>query len=148
MKACYYVMAFTPDTALALLLEQPQPDSDAVKALALLLAKMHNNGIVHRDINSTNVLQHTDADGQLTLTVIDINRMRHRADRQPLTRIADYARDLLRFTGRLDVFLPVAYEYARQRGIETEPFVRKLTKMKIKHDAYSARRKKFHSLFH
>lgn len=148
MKACYSVTAYTPDTALTPLLERPLPDAEAVKALARLTAAMHDSGIVHRDLNSSNVLQHTDSNGQLALSLIDINRMRHRADRRPLTRIADYAHDLLRFTGRLDVFLPVAYEYARLRGFDAEPFVRRLTKMKIKHDANWTRRKKFTRLFH
>ena len=59
-----------------------------------------------------------------------------------------YLDDLVRFTGRLDVFLAVAYEYARIRGFEAEPFVRKLTIKKIRHDANWTRRKKLHRLFH
>lgn len=145
--SCYYIYLYTEDVSITPLIEQATPDAEAVKALAAIIARLHENGIVHHDINLSNVLYHND-NGKLEFSLIDINRMTHTGSGLKENDMNVYLDDLVRFTGRLDVFLAVAYEYARIRGFEAEPFVRKLTIKKIRHDANWTRRKKLHRLFH
>ena len=146
LKASYYICRYTEDTNIIPLIERSQPEKKAIKAFAQLLAQLHDNGIVHHDLNLSNLLYHTEKD-EMILSVIDINRTSCRADRKPETREKEYIDDLLRFTGRLDIFVSVAYEYARLRNIDAEPFVRRMTVKKIKHDANWTRRKLIHSFF-
>ena len=144
--SCFYIYLYTEDVSIMPLIEQEKPDTDAVKALANIIAKLHENGIVHHDINLSNVLYHKE-NGKLVLSLIDINRMTHSNSEFTEKNMMLYIDDLVRFTGRLDIFLAVAYEYASIRGFNAEPFVRKLTIKKIRHDANWTRRKKLHKLF-
>lgn len=141
----YYVCAFTPDITIQPLLEGERPDERMVDAFAALMAHMHEQGIVHHDLNLSNVL-YREENGTYRLSVIDINRVTMKK-RGELT-LSDSKDDFMRFTGRLDVFLAVAYSYARLRGWDAERFVRKQTAKKIRHDAQWTRRKKIHHFFH
>lgn len=145
--SCYYIYLYTEDVSVMPLIEQDVPDAEAVRALAEIIAKLHENGIVHHDINLSNVLYHRE-NGKLALSLIDINRMTHCNFKLTEKNMTAYLDDLVRFTGRLDIFLAVAYEYARIRGFNAEPFVRRLTIKKIRHDANWTRRKRIHKLFH
>lgn len=141
----YYVCAFTPAITIQPLLEGERPDERMVDAFAALMAHMHEQGIVHHDLNLSNVL-YREENGTYRLSVIDINRVTMKK-RGELT-LSDSKDDFMRFTGRLDVFLAVAYSYARLRGWDAERFVRKQTVKKIRHDAQWTRRKKIHHFFH
>lgn len=146
LKASYYVCLYTKDNTIMPLIERQQPDKTAIKAFAQLLANLHENGIVHHDLNLSNVLYHTGREG-VVLSVIDINRLSYRTDEKPVTKENKYSDDLMRFTGRLDIFISIAYEYAKLRKIDIEPFVRRMTLKKINHDMNWTRKKKFHKLF-
>lgn len=140
----YYVSSVTTDSSIKPLLECEEPDKQMIESFAALMVKMHRQGIVHHDLNLSNVLYHEE-DGMYKLSVIDINRMTLKTP-EKLT-IAECKDDFFRWTGRLDLFLKVAYSYAQQRGWNAEVFVRKLIISKIDHDKKWTRRKKLHSFF-
>lgn len=140
----YYVSAFTADQSIKPLLEREEPDKQMIESFAALMVKMHTQGIVHHDLNLSNVLYHEE-NGMYKLSVIDINRMTFKIP-EKLT-IADCKDDFFRWTGRLELFLKVACSYAQQRGWDAEAFIRKLATQKINHDKKWTRRKKLHSFF-
>ena len=141
----YYVSAFTADQSIKYLLEREEPDKKMIESFAALMVKMHTQGIVHHDLNLSNVLYHEEH-GMYKLSVIDINRMTLKVP-EKLT-VAECKDDFFRWTGRLELFLKVAYSYAQQRGWNAEVFIRKLTIQKINHDKKWTRRKKLHSFFY
>jgi hypothetical protein len=141
----YYISAFTNDVSIKSLLERNTPDRKMVEAFASLIAQMHIHGIVHHDLNLSNVLYHEE-NNIYNLTLIDINRMTFK--KKGKLTLDNCKDDFMRFTGRLDVFIAVLYCYARLRGWNAECFVRKQVLKKIKHDANWTTRKKIHSFFH
>lgn len=139
----FYVSQFTADEPVLPLLERDSPDTAMVEAFADLLAQMHQRGIVHHDTNLSNILYHEE-EGHYVLSLIDTNRIGYTPGRPcPLWGRGSGKADLMRFTGRLHLFLDVAYRYAQRRGLPAEPFVRRLTVAKIRHDANWTRRKRW-----
>ena len=142
LQASFYLSLFTPDTSISPLLERDTPEPKAVDAFAALLARMHEHAIIHHDTNLSNVLYHEEG-GQYMLSLIDINRLR-----QQSPTIRNISDDLMRFTGRLNLFIAVLYRYAQLRHIDNiEAFVRMMTQRKIAHDAQWTRRKRFLRFF-
>ena len=137
LQQCYYVTSYTPDSSI----RQPL-EVDFNKALArefaLLMAKMHDNGIVHHDLNFSNVLYHQSGNGY-KLSVIDINRM---TTKDP-ARLSwkDCMDDYVRWTDRKDLFGYVMQEYAVARKLDQEAFMKAVLQMKISHDRAWRRRK-------
>lgn len=110
--------------------------NDFVDNFVTLLAQMHKNGIVHHDMNCTNVLYQKDGDNY-RLMVIDINRM----ERKKRLSFADYMDDLVRFTDNQEHFRTVVDKYASMMGYEKEKFIAKSLKFKEKHDKRWIRKK-------
>ena len=54
---------------------QTRQGADILDALASFLLRMHNNGILHNDLNISNILYGDDTGGQYRFQVIDTNRM-------------------------------------------------------------------------
>lgn len=109
-------------------------------AFANYVAILHDKGVLHNDLNDTNVLFQLDQDGSYHFSVIDINRMTFYPED---TTIPDKQciENLTRFTGRLDLFEYVVHEYAKVRGLETETWVSMAIRQKRRHDRNWRRRK-------
>lgn len=133
------ITSFTPDEEITIPLEE---DRAFATALADMTARMHRNGILHHDMNSSNIL-YNKVGNKLNLSLIDLNRM----EKKDAVSFKDEMDDLVRFTGKLDTFVNVIYPYARFMGHDVEPFVRKATTFKIRHDANWTRKKKLKRLF-
>lgn len=139
----YYVSEVTNDNPLKPLLNDADEfDEELATHFARFAAQLHQKGILHHDLNSTNTLYRKDQDGTYHFSLIDINRMDFYDENKeiPLGKCID---NLTRFTGRMPLFEFVAREYARERHLDEEDFCRKAVSAKTKHDEQWKRRKSF-----
>ncbi len=86
-------------------------DDGAVDALAGFLASLHGRGVLHGDLNLSNILYGRDASGALGFCLIDTNRSRFGTP----TR-GDCVENLKRLSHDRDVIRRVAGRYAVLRG--------------------------------
>ena len=84
-----------------------------VKALAALAAKMHTQGILHKDFSPGNIL-FEDSDGDVQISLIDINRMSFSSE----VSARQGCRNFARLWGKENFFRLLAHEYARCRGLD------------------------------
>lgn len=112
---------------------------------ASFAATLHLKGILHHDLNSTNVL-YRKSGNSYAFTLIDINRMSFAPAGQSPSR-KQCIQNLTRFTGRMDVYEYVVRQYARCRGWEVKPFACEAIAAKVKHDKQWRRRKAFFGHF-
>lgn len=106
---------------------------DVARALAELAAKMHRKGILHGDFNSTNVRFSETPEGEISFSLIDVNRMRMYGEAHPIP-LPTRLENLTRFTGKMDVFEFVVRHYAQTMGEDVEQTVQLGLKIKQKHD--------------
>ncbi|MDR0845505.1 MAG: lipopolysaccharide kinase InaA family protein, partial [Tannerella sp.] len=108
----------------------PEFDRTMASDFAAFAVELHVKGILHHDLNSTNVLYHNCGD-HFHFSVIDINRMRiFPAGKQPSRK--DCLENLTRFTGQMDLFEYVLRCYAGKRGWDIESTVRNGRAAKIR----------------
>ncbi|GAB6011759.1 lipopolysaccharide kinase InaA family protein [Viscerimonas tarda] len=123
------------------LIEPEEFDRTMAEDFAAFAAQLHEKGILHHDLNSTNVLYHFDGEHYRFL-VIDINRMDFfPAGVQPSPH--ECFDNLTRFTGRMDLFEYVLRCYAAKRGWDIEKTTQEAIAVKNKHDEQWRRRKAF-----
>ena len=131
----YYVCAYTDAQPIRpRLIEQDPFDRPLASQYARFVVALHEAGVLHRDLNPTNVL--VDSQGRFQL--IDINRMRFFGGPVP--------KDLSMENLTLFYWLTPAYrfilgEYAAQRGW-TEADIQEAIRVKQRHDRRWVRRKK------
>ena len=101
---------------------------------AQYVASLHAAGVLHRDLNPTNVL--VDAENHFEL--IDINRMRFFDGPVPKN---DCMENLTLFYWLTPAYRFILKEYARQRGW-TEADIAEAIRVKERHDKRWIRRKK------
>ncbi len=120
----YFASAYTDGTSLMVLFgEDGQYDRALVAATAAFLAEMHSKGILHGDLNMTNILVHTN-DGGYDFEVIDTNRSR--LDRPlPLTE-AEIVGNLVRLTHVRRLSACIVAQYALKTGRDPDALVRKV----------------------
>lgn len=70
----YFISAECTLPAVTQLLNRDEPDRDAAEALASLLVSLHEKGVLHGDLNLSNILYSKDASGHFGFTLIDTNR--------------------------------------------------------------------------
>ena len=121
--------------------DRPDWNKGLAAAFARYAASLHEKGILHNDLNDTNVLYAPLPDGDFRFAVIDINRMKFYPEGQ---RIPDREciENLTRFTGRIDLFEFVARQYAKARGLDEEDWANKAVAQKRRHDRNWYRRKR------
>ncbi|MDE6445785.1 MAG: LPS kinase Kdo/WaaP [Alistipes sp.] len=115
----YFVARFTSWRPLLDAIERyPEDDSRAVlEAFAGFTARLHEQGVEHKDFNSTNTIYACDPETRsYRFQLIDINRMHfHRSALTPDQGIANFRR----LTGRTDAFRYLLDRYAAVRGLES-----------------------------
>ncbi len=144
LEFAYYVSeAVRPDAlAIELKLDHDDWDRPLAQAFAQYAAQLHEAGILHNDLNDTNVLYQVKPDGKYHFSLIDINRMKFYPGGKKLpTR--EWIENLTRFTGRLDLFEYVIREYAKVRGLDEESIAERAVEQKKQHDRNWYRRKRF-----
>lgn len=143
---CYYVSATDYSPPIKEQLNDPEEFSKEVAdGFARFAARLHENGILDIDLNSTNVLYSMQSDGTCHFSLIDINRMRFMPEGSKLP-IGECMENLTRFTGRYDLFRYVAERYVECRNLPAET-VEQLVNVKKIHDEKWRRRKSMLKIF-
>ena len=150
---CYYITGTDFNPPIEDLTDRDDWNIVLATDFGRFVAQLHNKGILHHDLNDTNVrfilrlaqkLDSDSSDGSesFDFSLIDINRMTfYPLDKEiPLNICLD---NLTRFTGRYDLFEYVVREYAKARGLDIESTVALALKIKTKHDRNWYRRKRF-----
>ncbi|MCI1646889.1 MAG: hypothetical protein LKI39_06740 [Bacteroides sp.] len=145
-KYGYYITEYTADHAIKEKLINPE-HFDKIMAcdFAKFVASLHKKGILHHDLNSTNVL-FSNINGHFQFSLIDINRMKINPQNQHLSK-SECLHNLTRFTGRMDLFKFVIQEYAACREWAIEKTLNEAIRIKKQHDKRWHRRKAFLSIF-
>lgn len=135
MTQVYYICAYTSSQAIRpRLIEQEPYDEPLAVAYARFVASLHEAGVLHRDLNPTNVL----VDGENRFELIDINRMQFFQGAVPK---AECMENLTLFYWLTPAYRFILDEYARQRGWTSED-VAEAIRVKERHDKRWIRRKK------
>lgn len=136
-----YICEFEEATELRDYLETGE---DAWKAFACFAATLHENGILHRDLNNTNVRLRLNSDGSPDFSLIDLNRIKFLSIGTGADGEEAY-RNLTRFSSLTPQFRVFAAEYARARNLptsETDHIIKVKKEDNIRVDR-KHRRKKF-----
>lgn len=113
-------------------------DTSMAHDFGVFAATLHRQGILHHDLNCTNVLYHP-VEGGYRFSVIDINRMKIYPVGQVPTRQECFD-NLTKFTKRRDILEAVARSYARARGWDEQTSVDDA--LRCQERFYSRRRRK------
>lgn len=112
IKETYLVTLNTDWPPIADALDRPDWNKSLATAFAQFVARLHQQGVLHNDLNKTNVLYNVGAG--ISFQLIDNNRMRFLPLGQtPSPR--DCMENLTRFTGDLVLFSFVAEAYVRAK---------------------------------
>lgn len=135
----YYVSLYSGKDALSQHLKNVEPfDKELAASYAEYVALLHEKGVLHVDLNSTNVLFSKEC-GKYGFSLIDINRMRFFNATVPK---AECMENLTLFWYFDDVFRYVLNVYAQARGWNNDD-VENAIRVKQRHDRNWIRRKKF-----
>lgn len=139
----YYVCAYTERTDIRHELIDSDPfDTALATAYAQYVASLHNSGVLHRDLNSTNVLYEKQGH-EYIFELIDINRMLFYKGAVPKRLCME---NLTLFSHFTDIYKHVLAVYAAARGW-SQSDIDEAVKVKQCHDRNWVRRKKFTGFF-
>lgn len=143
VQQVYYVCAYTDwEPIKPRLIEQTSFDERLATAYAHFVASLHEAGILHRDLNPTNVLYHEE-EGKFDFQLIDINRMQFFEGAVPK---AECMENLTLFWWLTPVYRFILQVYAADRGW-TEEDIEEACEVKRKHDRRWVRRKRITHMF-
>lgn len=135
----YYICEYSDMKAIADgLHEHDGFDKSMVKALADFIAAMHHKGILHNDLNSTNII-YDKHDCEYRFSLIDLNRMR--VYKRRLT-IFECLNDTTRFSYLSEMYIYFIRCYLHAMGWE-DKLLDKAIRIKRRHDRAYSRRKAF-----
>lgn len=141
LKSSYVVTYFTDGVPIRdFFIRTDGFDENVAEDFARFVVQLHENGILHHDLNSTNVLYHQSEEGNY-FSVIDINRMTIDPFEKRLTP-EECFENLTRFTGLMELYEYVLRQYLRIRNWD-ENMIVKAVKVKREHDRRWVRRKSF-----
>jgi len=140
----YYLCEYTDGEPVRTPLIDSDPfDQGLACDYANFVASLHDHGVLHRDLNPTNVL-YTSSEGEHQFQLIDINRM-HFYSPKPVPK-DECMENLTLFWHPTEVFRYVLNEYAIARGWDSHD-VETAMNVKYRHDRRWFRRKRLTSLF-
>lgn len=138
IRQVFYISNYTEAKAIRTrLLEQEPFDESLATSYAQFVAALHLKGILHQDLNSTNVL-FKEKDGQFCFELIDINRMYFYNDTVPIKKSME---NLSLFCPLTSIYYFILNEYALQRGWGKQMISKAIT-IKQKHDKWWIIKKK------
>lgn len=110
---------------------------DRWESFALFVAELHEKGILHKDLNSTNVRVHL-SDSSVRFSLIDNNRMAFfEPGKMPLKRALE---NLTRFSYLTSGFKAFLKTYIAQRNLPDNTYSQAL-EIKRRHDSHTEKRK-------
>ena len=140
VRDCYFISRPTDFKAIrGPLNDATEFDRPLARAFAAFAARLHEAGVLHHDLNSTNTIYRAEPDGSYSFSVIDTNRMDFTDGRPPLDACIA---NIVRFTRRLDLFEYVARSYAEVCGLDPDTFAAAALKAKHRFDNARRRRKR------
>lgn len=143
IRQVYYVCAYTDWVPIKpRLIEQSPYDEKLAVAYAHFVASLHEQGVLHRDLNPTNVL-YREKDGNYDFQLIDINRMQFFDGPVPK---AECMENLTLFWWLSPIYLFILKIYATDRGW-TDTEIEEACEVKRKHDRRWVRRKRITHMF-
>ncbi len=121
-------------------------DNELAVAFGTYVAELHKKGIIHNDLNCTNVL-FKKASGQYLFTLIDINRMQFKKEGINFSKY-ECLDNLTKFSEFDDAYKTVLDGYLKARGwIGDVDVYDEAIKIKLRHDMHWKRRKKITGFF-
>lgn len=135
----YYVSAYTDWPPIRKPLTEDKPfDRQMAADFARFVASLHQKGIIHKDLNNTNVLYHRDGE-HYQFMLIDINRMSFTRDGSaaPVDKCLE---NLTLFANRGEMFDLFAAEYVKARGWDSGRTA-EVFEAKARHDRHWQRKK-------
>lgn len=135
----YYVYAFREGKSLLRSIDS-EPSTELADALAEFFVALHKKGILHKDLNSTNIRVFRNAQGQLQFSLIDINRMAF-LDAEPDKDAC--LRNLLVFVDYCPFYDMVMERYLKRMGWYSQSLLDTVSAHKRKRDESYAKKKKF-----
>ena len=140
VRDCYFISRPTDFKAIrGPLNDATEFDRPLARAFAVFAARLHEAGVLHHDLNSTNTIYRAEPDGSYSFSVIDTNRMDFTDGRPPLDACIA---NIVRFTRRLDLFEYVARSYAEVCGLDPDTFAADALTAKHRFDNARRRRKR------
>lgn len=111
-----------------------------IQQLSAFIATMHSQGILHGDLNLSNILYSQDAAGAYHFAVIDINRTRfvNTPNRKQCLK------NMMRLTHDRTISAAIVGEYARQRGWDSDSCIAYVAHLL---DAFERRNDIKHAIF-
>lgn len=141
LKSSYVITSHTDGQAVRDFFMTPEGLNPVIaEEFARFAVELHQKGILHHDLNSTNVLYHPSKQSN-SFSVIDINRMEFRSSDESLTP-AECFENLTRFTGFMDLFEYVLKCYIKYRNWD-DRVIESAIQIKINHDKRRLRKKAF-----
>ena len=114
-------------------------------AFAYFVVELHSKGILHHDLNSTNVL-FTKENEKYHFSLIDINRMKIYPEGM-VPNMNEWLKNLNRFTWEYPLFEFVLSVYARKRNWDVSETLDKALKLKKRFESNRHRTKSFFRIF-
>lgn len=113
----YFISAKCEDPVVFPALEDVEDyDKQLADEVAGFLAQIHDAGVLHGDLNLTNIMYHKNEDGHYHFNIIDTNRCKFR---RKLSHV-ESLKDLRRVTYRRDLYEHLIKKYAEYRGLDPE----------------------------
>ena len=112
------------------------------ESLARFLVELHEKGILHGDLNPTNILYHTDDTGQYRFSLIDTNRSIFK--RPTPDECLD---NLKRLTHKREVLVYIISLYARRRGWDADECVHKVIRQLERFEEHRRIKRRFQDFF-
>jgi len=109
------------------LMDGIQIDDELLKALALYIANLHKNGVLHLDISPGNLLYKKEKN-QVHFTAIDINRMQFPDEITTEMRFKNFNR----LSDNPDVLTKIAKFYAAATNLDEQETIKKINKYSAK----------------
>lgn len=143
VRQVYYVCTYTDKQPIEpRLIDQTPYDKELATAYAHFVASLHETGVLHRDLNPTNVL-YQQTNQHFDFELIDINRMRFFEGAVPK---AECMENLTLFWWYSPVYQYILDVYAADRGW-TQEDIAEACEVKRKHDKRWVRRKRITHMF-
>lgn len=119
LKEQYYVCNYSSWSSLFdIFSHEPCENTNyIVDACISFIASLHKNGILHFDLNPSNILYHVDDDGTISFELIDLNRMLFMKKQPPLSLLL---KNLTRMTENDKMYSYIVYRYIY--NMELKPY--------------------------
>jgi tRNA A-37 threonylcarbamoyl transferase component Bud32 len=131
LRDSYFISLPCEDSDLSHLLTDEERDPNLIHALAEFLVKMHQAGIMHGDLNLTNILYHREG-AEYRFSLIDTNRTKFEMNPSQEKCL----QNLVRLTHDRELLKAIIDEYASLRGWDAKAcedvIIAKLTRFEAK----------------